>query len=219
VKSNNKTPIKKDYSPNEEKINVVTHGVGFLLSIPAMVMLITRSASQEILRNTISAGVFGISLVLLYAVSTLYHYSKAPKTREKLHILDHACIYVLIAGTYTPFTLITLHSPLGWGLFITSWTMALIGISLKLFFTGRYKLLSTIMYVVMGWVIIIAIKPLYNNLPPGGIVWLFAGGIFYTLGAVLYSIKRIKFNHAIFHILVLGGSASHFISVYFYILK
>ena len=144
--------------------------------------------------------------------------AKTPKLRSRLRINDHASIYVLIAGTYTPFVLVTLNGPLGWTIFGLSWGMALTGIILKIFFTGKYNLISTLMYVFMGWIIIFAIKPLINNLSNEGIVWLFNGGIAYTIGAVLYGIKRLKFNHAIFHIFVLMGSFSHFVSVYFYVL-
>jgi hemolysin III len=135
-----------------------------------------------------------------------------------LKIIDHASIYVLIAGTYTPFTLVTLNGTIGWVIFGTSWGLALTGIILKLFFTGKYSQISTIMYVLMGWIIVFAIKPLFNNLPVEGLLWLFVGGLFYTIGAIVYSIKKINFNHAIFHIFVLSGSFSHFISVFLYVL-
>jgi len=134
-----------------------------------------------------------------------------------LKIFDHASIYVLIAGSYTPFTLVTLNGTTGWVIFSIAWGSALIGIILKLFFTGKYSIVSTIMYVVMGWIIVFAIKPLIQHLPTYGLYWLVGGGIAYTIGAILYSIKRIKFNHALFHILVLIGSFCHFISIYFYV--
>jgi hemolysin III len=124
---------------------------------------------------------------------------------------------VLIAGTYTPFTLVTLQGSVGWTIFFTAWGFALTGIVLKLFFTGRFDMLSTIMYVFMGWIIVFAIKPLMNNLASEGLMWLFAGGAAYTVGAILYSIKKIKFNHAIFHVFVLAGSFCHFMAVYFYV--
>ena len=135
-----------------------------------------------------------------------------------MNIIDHVSIYVLIAGTYTPFTLVTLKGAIGWVIFGISWGLALMGIILKLFFTGKYDLISTIMYVFMGWVIVFAIKPLIHHLPLEGLLWLFAGGISYTIGAILYSINKIKFNHAIFHVLVLIGSFCHFVSVFFYVL-
>jgi len=132
--------------------------------------------------------------------------------------MDHASIYVLIAGTYTPFTLVTLNGVTGWILFGISWGLAVSGIILKLFFTGQYNVLSTLMYIFMGWIIVFAIKPLVNNLSVEGLFWLVTGGVAYTIGAILYGIKKIKFNHSIFHVFVLLGSSCHFIAIYFYVL-
>ena len=206
------------YSPMEEKINIISHATGFILSIVAFVLLVMRASLQGDVWQIVSFSIFGASLIILYGASTLYHSAKNPLLRNKLNIIDHASIYVLIAGTYTPFTLVTLKGTIGWVIFGISWGLALTGIILKLFFTGKYDLISTIMYVFMGWVIVFAIKPLIHHLPLEGLLWLFAGGISYTIGAILYSIKKIKFNHAIFHILVLIGSFCHFVSVFFYVL-
>lgn len=208
----------KSYSPAEENINIITHAVGFIFSIAALVLLVTRASLHGNIWHVASFSIFGSSLLILYAASTVYHSAKTPETRNRFKILDHASIYVLIAGTYTPYTLITLNGATGWVIFGISWAMALTGIVLKLFFTGRYNLLSTIMYISMGWVIVFAIKPLIHHLPLKGIFWLFAGGISYTMGAILYSIDKIKFNHAIFHVFVLFGSFCHFMSVFFYVL-
>ena len=208
----------KYYPPLEEKINVTTHAFGLLLSIVALVFLLIRAIVYGNTRSIVSFAVFGLSLVFLYAVSTLYHSAKKPELRSRLRIYDHASIYVLIAGTYTPFTLITLNGTTGWVIFGISWGLAISGIILKLFFTGKYHLLSTLMYIFMGWVIVFAINPLIENLSSQGLLWLLAGGVAYTAGAVLYSVGKIKFNHAIFHIFVLIGSFSHFMSVYFYVL-
>ena len=208
----------KFYPPLEEKINITTHALGLVLSVVALVFLLIRASVHGNTWHIVSFGVFGLSLVFLYAVSTLYHSAKKPESRSRLRIYDHASIYVLIAGTYTPFTLVTLHGLTGWVIFGISWGLALSGIILKLFFTGKYHLLSTLMYVFMGWIIVFAIKPLIENLPSEGLFWLIAGGLAYTMGAVLYSIKKIKFNHAIFHTFVLIGSFSHFMSVFFYVL-
>jgi len=207
------------YDSTEEKINIITHAIGLLLSIAALVVLIVHASYNGSARHIVSFTIFGASLILLYSASTLYHYSQKPSLRHKLNVLDHASIYVLIAGTYTPFTLVTLKGALGWTIFGITWGIALVGVFLKLFYTGRYDKISTIAYVAMGWIIIIAIKPLIENLPINGLYWLLAGGISYTVGAVLYSIKKIKYNHAIFHIFVLLGSFSHFMAVYFYVLK
>ena len=207
------------YPTTEEKINILTHGLGLLLSIAALVLLVIHASTHGTARHIVSFTIFGASLILLYSASTLYHYSQKPDIRRKLNILDHASIYVLIAGTYTPFTLITLKGWLGWTIFGITWGIAIIGVFFKLFYTGRFDKISTIAYVAMGWIIIFAVKPLIENLPLNGLYWLLAGGIFYTIGAVLYSIKRIKFNHAIFHVFVLLGSFSHFMAIYFYVLK
>jgi hemolysin III len=208
----------KYYSPIEEKINIISHAIGFILSIVAFALLVTHANLHGDVWHIVSFSIFGASLIILYAASTFYHSAKKSELRNSLKIIDHASIYVLIAGTYTPFTLVTLNGTIGWVIFCISWGLALTGIILKLFFTGKYNVMSTIMYVLMGWVIVFAIKPLINNLPLEGLLWLLAGGISYTIGATLYSIKKIKFNHGIFHMFVLIGSFCHFISVFFYVL-
>lgn len=213
-----KVTLPKYYSPIEEKINVISHAVGFFLSLIALGFLVVRASISGNVLHVVSFTIFGVSLMVLYAASSLYHNAKQPEVRKRLKIFDHASIYVLIAGTYTPFTLVTLQGSAGWVIFGVSWGIALVGITLKLFFTGRYSIASTVMYVLMGWVIIFAIKPLVHNLSADGLFWLFLGGVAYTVGAVLYSIKKIKFNHAIFHLLVLIGSFCHFVSIYFYVL-
>jgi hemolysin III len=208
----------KSYSPLEEKLNIISHGIGFLLSITALIFLVVFAAIYGDVWHIVSFTIFGSSLIILYAASTLYHGAVKPLVRKRLKIVDHSAIYVLIAGTYTPFTLVTLNGATGWIIFGVSWGFAIIGITLKLFYTGKYDLFSTAMYILMGWLIIFAIKPLINNLPAGGLQWLFVGGFSYTVGALVYSIRKIKFNHAIFHILVLFGSFCHFIAVFKYLL-
>ena len=208
----------KYYSPIEEQINIISHTFGFILSIVALVFLVIRSSLHGDVWHIVSFSIFGTCLIILYAASTCYHSAKKLELRNRLKIIDHASIYILIAGTYTPFTLVTLKGTIGWVIFGTTWGIALTGIILKLFFTGKYNLISTLMYVLMGWIIVFAIKPLINNLPFEGFLWVLAGGISYTIGAIIYSIKKIKFNHAIFHMFVLVGSFCHFISVFFYVL-
>ena len=205
------------YSNNEERLNVLTHGIGLLLSVAALPFLIIKAIDFSGFWKPASFYIFGLSMIILYSASTFYHAAKKAKLRRRLNIFDHAAIYVLIAGTYTPFTLIVLDGVLGWVLFGLSWGFALIGIVLKLFYTGRFDKLSTIMYVLMGWQIVFAIKPLMEKLSTGGLKLLFAGGVFYTVGAVLYSIKKLPFNHAIFHVFVVLGTISHFFSVLNYI--
>jgi len=205
------------YDPFEEKLNVYTHAFGLLLSLVALFLLIKKSVSIESFWHQVSFPIFGISLVILYAASTFYHNATSEKARIRLNIFDHASIYILIAGTYTPFTLVTLHGKIGWIIFGITWGLAILGVILKLFFTGKFDIVSTIAYVLMGWIIVFVFKPLYEALPFYGILWLFLGGMFYTVGALLYSIKRIKFNHAIFHVFVLLGSFCHFITVYYFV--
>ena len=205
------------YSPTEEKLNIWSHAVGIFLSIIALVLLIVKAVEQNNVWMMVSFPIFGISLILLYLASTLYHASKNPEKRFKLKIFDHAAIYVLIAGTYTPFTLVSLNGEIGWFIFSVVWAIAFAGIILKLFFTGRFKVISTAMYVLMSWIIIFYFKELTANLNSDGVFYLILGGVFYTIGAILYSIKKIKFNHAIFHFFVLAGSFSHFLSVYLYV--
>ena len=210
--------MPKFYSPAEERLNILSHALGLLLSVVGLVLLIVKAASLGTPLHVVSFAIFGASLVILYAASTIYHSTDDPSRRTKLRTVDHAAIYILIAGTYTPFTLAVLSGTVGWTLFGVSWGMAVTGIVLKLFYTGRFNILSTSMYVFMGWVIVFAVKPLMAALPEEGIFWLFAGGIAYTVGAISYSIKKIPFGHAVFHFFVLAGSACHFISVYWYIL-
>lgn len=208
----------KYYSPIEERINIISHAIGSLLSIAALVFLFIKGIKYGEIWDIVSFSIFGISLITLYTASTFYHSAKKPDLRRRLRVFDHAAIYVLIAGTYTPFTIIALGDRTGWIIFSIVWGLALSGIILKLFFTGKYKIVSTLMYVFMGWIIVFALNPLIDNLSSNGLFWLAAGGVSYTIGAILYSIKKIKFNHAIFHLLVLIGSACHFISVYFYLI-
>ena len=208
----------KFYSPLEESINIISHAIGLIFSIVALVLLVRHASLHGNIWHVVSFAIFGASLISLYAASTLYHSARKPELRHRFRIIDHATIYLLIAGTYTPFALVTLNGPTGWTLFGFSWGMAITGIILKLFHTGRYNLVSTLMYVFMGWIIVFAIKPLINNLSSDGLFWLVAGGMAYTTGAILYSIKKIKFNHSIFHLFVLVGSFCHFVAVYFYVL-
>jgi len=208
----------KYYTPIEEKTNIISHAIGLVLSIVALVLLVTYASLHGSILHIVSFSIFGASLIILYAASTFYHSTQKPELRNRLRVFDHASIYVLIAGSYTPFTLVTLNGPLGWSILGVSWGLALTGIILKLFLTGKYKLISTLMYVFMGWIIVFAIKPVINNLSSEGLFWLVAGGMAYTIGAILYSIKKIKFNHAIFHMFVLVGSICHFVSVFFYVL-
>lgn len=206
------------YSHAEERFNVTSHAIGLLLSAIGLVFLVWHAIANGTSWHIFSFSVFGASLIILYAASTLYHSTDDPERRQQRRVIDHASIYILIAGTYTPYAMITLDGPLGNFMFALTWSMAICGVGLKLFFTGKFKLLSTLMYLAMGWMMVFVLQPLIENLPEKGIWWLAAGGISYTLGAVLYGFKSVPFSHAIFHVFVLLGSFCHFISIYFYVL-
>ncbi len=206
------------YSFREELLNSITHGAGVLLSVAALVLLIVYSTSYGTASHVVSCTIFGITLILLYSASTLYHSFRQPRVKSILKIIDHSCIYLLIAGTYTPFLLVTLRGVLGWTMFGVIWFLAISGVLFKIFFVHRFKIVSTIAYVLMGWIMIFAIKPLVDSMPSGGIVWLIAGGLAYTLGVVFYAWKKLPFNHAIWHLFVLAGSICHFFAIVFYVL-
>ena len=206
-----------EYDPVEEKLNVITHAFGLVLAILGTILLLLKAMNLESPLALISSLVFGASMIILYSASTIYHQSVSHK-RAYFRVFDHASIYVLIAGTYTPFTLISLPSNLGWIMFSVIWGLAIIGIILKLFYTGRFNLISTLMYLIMGWNIVFVIVPLIDSIGMDGFWWLLAGGIIYSLGAVFYLFDTIKYMHAIFHLFVLMGSFCHFIAVYNYAL-
>ena len=207
-----------EYSSVEERLNVLSHAFGALLAAIGTILLLVKAVSFGSIVHIVSFGVYGASMVILYAASSLYHSATTPVARRRLKVFDHAAIYVLIAGSYTPFTLVVLEGWVGWTLFGIVWGMALAGVILKIFFTGRYDKISTAIYVLMGWLIVFAIKPLSEGLPEAGIQWLVAGGISYTFGALLYSVKRLPLNHALFHVFVVLGTVFQFITVYEYIL-
>ena len=207
--------LNHHYSNTEERLNVISHGIGLILSCIVFPFLIIKSLDFNGFWKPVSFIIYGLSLIILYAASTFYHAAKDPKKRRKLNIFDHAAIYVLIAGSYSPFCLVGLDTTLGWYMFLFVWLFALIGVVLKLFFTGRFDKISTIMYLLMGWQVVLFIKPLMKSLTTEGLQLLIAGGVFYSIGAVLYSIKKLPYNHAIFHVFVLLGSLSHFIAIYY----
>ena len=202
----------------EEVANSITHGVGAALSVAGLVVMVVIAALRGTSALVVACAVYGASLVLLYLSSTLYHALTNGRVKRVFRILDHASIYVLIAGTYTPFTLVTLRGVWGWALFGIVWTLAVMGIVFKCFFTGRLHVLSTTVYVVMGWIAVVAIRPLLQALPWPGFLWLLAGGVFYTLGVGFFAWRR-KYAHTIWHLFVLAGSVCHFSVVYQYVLS
>ena len=196
----------------EEIASAVTHGLGALASIGAGAVLITFAALGGDVWTIVGASVFVGSLVMLYTASTLYHAIPQRRAKARLRVFDHCAIYVLIAGTYTPFLLVPLRGSWGWALFGVIWGLAVAGVVFKLFYTGRFKLLTTLVYILMGWLVIVAIRPMMDALPPSTLGWLVAGGLSYTVGTVFYLSKR-SYAHAVWHLFVLGGSVCHFAAV------
>ncbi|MFB5266538.1 hemolysin III family protein [Paenibacillus enshidis] len=205
------------YSRREEVANAITHGIGVLLSIAALVLLIVVSATEGTAWHVVSFTVYGITMLLLYTNSTLLHILKEGKAKDLFEILDHSCIYLFIAGTYTPFLLTAVRGTLGWSLFGVIWGIALFGVVFKAFFTKKFLFMSTLFYIAMGWLIVIVWNPLVAVVPHGGIILLATGGILYTLGTVFYVWKAFPYHHAVWHVFVLGGSILHFFAVLLYL--
>jgi hemolysin III len=208
----------KDKTLVEELANSITHGVGLALSVAGFIILLVLSIMKGSAWHIAGCGVFGVTLILAYLASTLYHSLHRSKIKGVLQILDHSAIYLLIAGTYTPFTLVSLRGLWGWTLFGLVWTLSVAGIIFKFLHGDRYKIISTVGYVALGWIAVIAIKPLFAAVPTGGIAWLLAGGLCYTVGVVFFAWKRLPFSHAVWHVFVLAGSICHYFAVLFYVL-
>lgn len=207
-----KCPVSRQ-SKSEERLNVLTHGLGIVLSLIGLVVLVVASSSQGHASLIVSCVVFGVALVFTYTASTLYHSWSSSDTKKTWRIVDHLSIYILIAGTYTPFTLLGLKGSMGWWLFGFVWGVALLGIVVKFVFGQRFQRLEVILYLAMGWSAIVVIQPLKQNLPSMGFSLLVAGGLAYSLGVVFYVWKRLPYNHAIWHLFVLAGSVCHFFAV------
>ena len=206
------------YSIREEIANSITHGIGIILAIIALGVLVAFAYIYGNTWHIISVSVYGVTLILLYTASTLYHSTQHPPTKNIFQILDHAAIYILIAGTYTPFTLVNLRGPWGWSLFAVVWCLAIIGTVIQFNQMMRWRVVSLILYVGMGWTILVAIKPLITSVATGGIILLVLGGLAYTSGILFYSWKKLKFHHAVWHLFVLAGSTLHFFAVLFYVI-
>jgi len=208
----------QDESLIEELANGITHGIGLILSVVGLVALVVLSVTRGNAWHIAGCTTFGVTLVLLYAASTMYHSFHTPRLKRILKILDHTAIYLLIAGTYTPFTLVNLRGFWGWTLFSLVWGLSVFGIGWKLFHVEKFQIVSTLVYVAMGWLVLIAIKPLLLSIPTSGILWLVAGGLFYTVGVLFFASRRVPYNHAIWHVFVMGGSICHYVAVIFYVL-
>ncbi|HEX2862356.1 MAG TPA: hemolysin III family protein [Lacunisphaera sp.] len=205
-------------SAAEEVANAVSHGFGALLGVMGLVVLLVGASRDGNAWHVVSTAVFGTTLVVLYTASTLYHSIPGARAKQILQKFDHAAIFLLIAGSYTPFVLVTLRGPWGWSLFGVIWGLAVVGIALKFWFAGRFRLVSTLIYLAMGWLVLIAIKPLAAVLPEGGMKLLVAGGLCYSGGAVFYLWKRLPYHHAIWHLFVLGGSICHWAAVFWHVI-
>ncbi|SGY90923.1 PAQR family membrane homeostasis protein TrhA [Moritella viscosa] len=210
--------VAAPYSAKEEATNTWSHIIGVLLSIAALIALLVPSIQQADPWRITSFSIYGISMFLLFFASSAYHYASNPATKAKLKTLDHCAIFLLIAGTYTPLLLIELRGVLGWSIFGVVWSMALFGIIAKVYWAERFKKVSLFFYLIMGWLIVFSGDELLGKLATGALYWLIAGGVAYSIGAIFYANKRIPYNHAIWHIFVLLGSACHFITIYLYIL-
>jgi len=210
------TPVS---TPKEELWNSITHGIGIPIAIAGIVLLIINAIDRDSLSYWVAALIYGLTMLWTYISSTVYHsFHKArPAVRYYLHLMDHTAIYLFIAGTYTPIALFML--PGWWSTLILSsvWSLALVGMIYKIFFIGRFKKLSLAIYLLMGWLIVFAFKPLYESAPMGLIIWILAGGAAYTLGTVFFSLRKVKYAHSVWHLLVLAGSICHFVGIYLYV--
>lgn len=203
----------------EELVNSLLHLIGAGLGIAALCILVVMAAEHhhQTTEKIVGCSIFGTTLILMYSASAMYHAVRKPFWKRIYKIVDHSAIYLLIAGTYTPIVLIILDNAWGWSLFGIVWGLAIGGVVFKLFFTGRFEIVSTIIYLGMGWLAIVAIKPIYEALPATGLAWLVAGGLSYTLGVIFYMWDRLRFGHAVWHLFVLGGSICHFFLILFYV--
>lgn len=204
------------YSFAEELVNAITHGIGAMLSVAALTLMVVVANNGLALTSAI---VYGSSMILLFLASTLYHAITHTPTKQVMKMLDHCAIYLLIAGTYTPFMLISLQGAWGYTLLSVVWSLAAVGICFKVVFKQRFEKLSLMTYLGMGWLVVVAMPEMISNVAFGGLVLIASGGVAYTLGAVFYAIKKIPFNHAIWHLFVLAGSVCHFLAVYLYVIK
>lgn len=206
------------YTRKEEVVNAITHGIGVLFSVIALVWLVVAASESGTVWHVVSFTIYGVTMLLLYLSSTLVHSFPEGKAKDIFEICDHASIYLFIAGSYTPFLFLVIKGVLGWTLFGIVWGIALVGVIFKLFFTKKFLYLSTVLYIAMGWLMVFAWKPLVAGLLLEGIVLLVVGGILYTVGTVFYVWRGFPFHHAVWHVFVLAGTAVHFFGIFFYLL-
>jgi hemolysin III len=204
-------------TPREELANSLTHGIGAALAVAALAILVTMAALRGDGWRVTSLAIYGTTLVVLYLISTLYHAFRGDRIKRLFRMLDHCAIFLLIAGTYTPITLVHLRGGWGWSLFGVIWGLAICGIIAKVFLTGKLRVVSVLLYVAMGWLVLVALDPIIKSVPPGLLAWLIAGGVSYTFGLIFYMANWISYRHAVWHLFVLGGSACHFIGMLVYV--
>ena len=224
MKTTTRNPLVFEYTVGQEVSHAITHGIGAALGVAALVLMIVMAARAEtgVAWKVVGASLFGATIILLYLTSTLYHALFHERAKVLFEIFDHQAIYLLIAGSYTPFTLVTLreYRPwIGWTVFGVIWGLAALGIVFKVFTTGRFKVVSTLLYVGMGWVVLFTLKPLLVSLPRAGLLWLGGGGLLYTAGTVFYLWRRLSFSHAVWHMFVLAGTICHFFCVFLHVLR
>jgi hemolysin III len=207
----------RSWTLGEEVANSITHGVGMLAAVAGLVLLVVLAAATRDPWRIAACSIYATTLVLLYAASTLYHALSRTRARRVFRVLDHSAIFLLIAGTYTPFALVSLRGPWGWTLLAIVWSLAVAGVVAKALFGARWPVVSTALYIGMGWTVLIALKPLVEHVPAGGIAWLVAGGLAYTGGVVFFAWTRLRYSHAIWHVFVLAGSACHYMAVVLYV--
>ncbi|MFA6940295.1 MAG: hemolysin III family protein [Clostridiaceae bacterium] len=209
----------KYYTKKENLVNAITHGIGAALAVAALVILIVFSSIYGDAWYVVSFTIYGVSLVLLYTISTLYHSLTGYKAKKVFQIMDHSSIYILIAGTYTPILLTVLRSPKGWVIFGVIWGLTILGIAIQPFIINKHDIISTVIYIIMGWLIVTQLGSLVRAIPRISVIFLILGGVLYTLGAVLYLVKKIPYNHGIWHLFVLAGSIFHFFTILFLVIK
>ena len=205
------------FSPAEEVAHGVSHGIGIVLAVAGLAVLVSSAMLRGDATLVAAVAVYGTTLILLYTASTLYHSIPLPRAKRVLRVLDHSAIYLLIAGTYTPFTLVSLRGAWGWGLFALVWAGAVGGIVFKVLATGRARIFSVLLYVALGWAVVVAVRPLAAAVAPGGIALLVAGGICYTAGLIFFGWKRLRFHHFLWHLCVLAGSVLHYFAILFFV--
>lgn len=206
-----------NYSEKEEMANRLTHCLAAAISLVGIVFLVTAASRTGDPYRIVSSVIFCGSLTIFYIISTLYHTIRSPKSRYLFRVLDHAGIYLVIAGTYTPFTLVSLRESSGWVLFGVVWGLAIAGAIFKSFMTHRLAFLAPVFYIALGWLIVVDLEGLLTLVPIKGVLWLVAGGLFYTVGIIFYAIDRVPYNHAIWHVFVIAGSLCHYFSILWYV--